>query len=426
MDKNGEKKGIKSGIWGATKGAVGGLAGGAVRGLANGSKKGNVLKNSVAGAQKQMQANQRFGNREENGYGFMDQMGDRARSAFSMKSRVETQEAKKAPIKRHDDALKKVADTRSQIEKRAIDKINEGGKGGEAAQKYLAAQRRLKELQENEQVREKEFKVARFTDDKKAQNAYDADVALAKSSINKSNYIDPETGVFDKKGYEEAVKSAVSKVNINDYSVAYKTEEEAEEAYKAAVKSKTDSIDRNLYATEEDYNKALKEASSTVNKDIYTKGYATEEEARAALGEAIQKQIGDVDTFKDAAVAEYVGLLDAEGKPKDAAITDMLAKLESEIREYNQTASAEVIRDSEGNIEMVKDFEGNMREYTRQIEQIDSAKIISDFKKFSDYVKSGEITQAQNKNAQKNIQIDAEIERIKRQTSGSGINDGKK
>lgn len=410
LNKDGVKKGTMAGVWGATKGAVGGLAGGAVRGLASGSKKGNVVKNSLAGAQKQMQVNQRFGNREESGYGFMDQMGDRARGAFSMKSRVEAQEAKKAPIKRHDDALKKVADTRSKIEDRALSKLKEsGGKGGAMAKEYDRQQQRLKDLQENNAVRSREFKAGRFTDDKKAQAAYDASVSLAKSSINKSNYIDPTTGTFDKNGYEQAVAAAVSKVNASDYSVAYKTEQEAQNAYKAAVKSKTDAVDRNLYATEDDYNAALQAAASTVNADIYIKGYATQEDADKALAEEINKQKAIISKAKDAAVAEYVAT------SGDGAITSMLATLETEISEYNVTASAEV-RDSNGNI--IKP--------TKQIQPIDSATIISDFQTFSDYVKSGEIKQAQDRNTQETIRIDAEIERIKRQTSGSGINDGKK
>jgi len=45
-----------------------------------------------------------------------------------MKSRTDAAEAIKAPIKRHNDALKKVEDTRSKIEKRAIDKINDDKK----------------------------------------------------------------------------------------------------------------------------------------------------------------------------------------------------------------------------------------------------------------------------------------------------------
>lgn len=410
LNKNNEKKGALAGAWGATKGVVGGFAGGAVRGLANGSKKGNVIKNSLAGAQKQMQVNQRFGNREESGYGFMDQMGDRARSAFSIKSRVETQEAKKAPIKRHDDALKKVADTRSKIEDRALSKLKEsGGKGGDMAKEYDRQQQRLKDLQENNAVRSREFKSGKFTDDKKAQAAYDASIALAKSSINKSNYIDPTAGTFDKKGYDEAVAAAISKVSASDYSVAYKTEQEAQDAYKAAVKAKTDAIDRNLYASEDDYNAALKAAASTVNQDIYIKGYATQEDADKALAEEINKQKAIISKAKDAAVAEYVAT------SGDGAITSMLATLETEISEYNVTAAAEV-RDSNGNI--IKP--------TKRIQPIDSATIISDFQTFSDYVKSGEIKQAQDRNTQELIQIDAEIERVKRQTSGSGINDGKK
>lgn len=146
LNKDGVKKGTMAGVWGATKGAVGGLAGGAVRGLANGSKKGNIVKNSLAGAQKQMQVNQRFGNREENGYGFMDQMGDRARGAFKAKSRVQVLEEEKAPIKRQNDMVSKIKSTEKSIKERALDKITNAGAGGAVAQTYLTKKRELEEL----------------------------------------------------------------------------------------------------------------------------------------------------------------------------------------------------------------------------------------------------------------------------------------
>jgi len=420
LNKNNQAKGTGAGIWGATKGLAGGIVGGAARGLANGSKKGNMIKNVSTGTKNQIKASQRFGNREEQGYSFATQMEDRARSMSGMKSRTDAAEAIKAPIKRHNDALKKVEDTRSKIEKRAIDKINEGGKGGAAAQNYLGAQRRLKELQENQAVREKEFKVAKFTDDKKAQEAYDADVELAKASINKSNYIDPTTGAFNKEAYDKAVDAAVSKVNAGDYSVAYKTEEEAHAAYKAAVKSKTDGIDRNMFATEDDYNKALTAAASTVNAEIYTKGYASAEEAQAALGAEIQKQIKAVDEAKDAAVAEYVALKDKDGNVADGAIVQMLKELQTDVIEYNKTASTEEIttRDENGHIVHTG--------ITRSIELASSEDIIKDFGAFSKEVKSGKINTAKNINATKIIEIDSEIERIKRQTANSGVNEGGK
>ena len=146
LNKDGVKKGTMAGVWGATKGAVGGLAGGAVRGLANGSKKGNVVKNSLAGAQKQMQVNQRFGNREENGYGFMNQMEDRARGTFKAKSRVQVLEEEKAPIKRQNDMVSKIKSTEKSIKERALDKITNAGAGGAVAQTYLTKKRELEEL----------------------------------------------------------------------------------------------------------------------------------------------------------------------------------------------------------------------------------------------------------------------------------------
>lgn len=456
LDKHGNKKGMGAGIWGATKGAVSGTLGGATRGLVNGAKKGNVLKNSIAGAKNQVKASQRFGNREENGYTFTDQMGDRLKSATGMRSRIETQEAKKAPISRHDTALKKVADTRSKIEDRAISKLKEnGGKGGIKAQIYDKEQQRLKDLQENNEVRSREFRVGRFKDDKQAQDeynkalenakasvsksnfiiqtpekldeagynaalkaaeasvepskfkdpktnqfdqdGYDAAVTLAKAAVNKSNFITPGVQQFDQAGYNAAVAKAASTVDASNYTVAYKSEAEAQNAYNQAVKAKTDAIDRNMFATDAEYDAALKEAAATVNKDIYIKGYETQAEAEDALAKEINSQKKIVSDAKDAAVEEYVA------NSGDGAIDSMLDILATEIREYNNTASADV-----------------------KINEIDKSAITSDFKAFSDYVKSGEIKQAQDRNTNKLIEINAEIDKIKRQQEGSGINDGKK
>lgn len=456
LNKNHQKKGVGAGILGAAQGFVSGAVGGATRGLVNGAKKGNVLKNATAGAKSQIQANQRFGNRQESGYGFATQMEDRARNISGMKSRLQVQEESKAPISRHDEVLKKIADTRSKIEDRAVSKLKEnGGKGGKKAQEYDKAEQRLKDLQENNEVRSREFRVGRFKDSKTAedeynkaiedakasvnksnfitqipekvdtvgykkaldaaeasvdknkfidsttnqfdQTGYDNAVALAQASVNKANFVTSATQQFDQAGYEAAIAGAVARVKASDYSVAYKTEAEAKQAYADAVKAKTDAIDRNMYATEADYNEALNKAAATVNEDMYIKGYATQEEADIALANEINSQKKIVSDAKDAAVEEYVE------NSGDGAIDSMLATLATEVTEYNKTASAE-----------------------RQVDKIDSAQIKSDFKGFSDYVKSGAVKQAQDKNTNDLIEINSEINRIKRQTDGSGINEGKK
>ena len=175
-----------------------------------------------------------------------------------------------------------------------------------------------------------------------------------------------------------------------------------------------------MYATEDDYNAALKAAAATVNADMYIKGYATQTEADKALGDIITEQMKTVNDAKDRAVYEYVA------NSGDGAIDSMLATLATEISEYNKTASAEVITEKKPDGTPVLDNNGNPKTYTRRIDEIKSADIKSDFKAFSDYVKSGEIKQAQDRNTNKLIEINSEIERIKRQQSGSGVNEGKK
>lgn len=469
LDKNGNKKGLGAGIWGATKGAVGGTIGGATRGLVNGGKKGNVLKNSIAGAKNQVKASQRFGNREENGYGFVDQVSDRIRSTTGMRSRTEMQETKKAPISRHDEALKKVADTRSKIEERALSKLEEnGGKGGVKAQTYDRAKQRLKDLQENNEVRSREFRVGKYKDEKIAQSEYEKAVrnaklsvdksrfitttpetldqarynealtaaeklvdknkflksdgtldqtrynnavTLAKASVNKSNFITPASQQFDQAGYDAAVAKAAESVDARNYTVSYKTEAEAQDAYNRAVREKTDAIDRNMFATDDEYNEALKEAAETVNKDMYIKGYETQAEAEEALAKEINSQKKVVTDAKDEAVREYVA------NSNDGAIDNMLDVLATEIHQYNTTAptTGEYI-DENGNVQTIK----------RHIDEIDKSSIKSNFEAFSEYVKSGEIKQAQDINTKELIRINTEINRIKSQQEGSGINDGKK
>jgi len=408
LGKDGEKKGIGHGIAGAAWGGIRGAVGGAVRGAYQGSKKGNVFKNSVQGAKDQIKSNRRYGNKQENGYTLADQAQDKFRSAFGMDSRVESLENKKAPITRHDDALKKVADTRSQIEKRAVEKITEGGKGGVKAQEYAAKEQRLKALQEDQSVRDKEFKVSRFTDDKTAQKAYEADVELAKASVNKSNFIDPTTGTFDQAGYEKAVTAAASKVNANDYSVAYKTDAEAQAAYNRAVADKKASINPDAFKDPTTgvidtvaYNKAVSDAEASVNPDMYKKGYTSQAEADEALGAEIQRLRKEADEAKDEAVAEYVASVD------DPAINSMLKTLETEMNEYNASATG-------GKDGRRISLEG----YSTDETAVDADAIKSSFSAFSKYVKGVGVQELQNANSAETIKLNAEIERIKRQQEG--------
>ncbi len=281
-----------AGIFGATKGAVSGVVGGAGRGIASGAKKGNMIKNVSAGAKNQIKASQRFGNREENGYGFMDQMGDRTRAAVGARSRTEMLENDKAPIKRQNDMVSKIKSTEKSIKERAIDKITNAGAGGIKAQTYLTKKRELEELK---------------TSDKK-------------------------------------VEEYMAKFNLN------------------------------------------------------------EQDAKNKLGEDIKNLTNEVDGLEGEAVQEYVQTLNAEGKVSDLAIENMIKQLEAELTYYNKN-------NSQSNQIDIKNILENIRQ---------------DYKGFTDTVKKGTVQDIENENKLKMAEIEAEIDRIKRQTSGSGINEGKK
>lgn len=402
LNKNGIAKGTAAGIWGATRGTLRGVVGGAARGIYQGSKKGNVLKNSIAGAKQQADANKKFGNREEQGYTLAHQIGDRARNLFSIDSRVATQEAKKAPIKRHDEALKHVTDTESKIKDRALSKIKEGGaksaEAKEAARELAAAEAELQALEDPTTAKSR-FKVGKYTDTDQAKKDYDAALLLAKSSINKANFID-SNGIFDQAGYDAACKAAVSKVNADDYAVAYNTDAEATAAYNAAVTNARNSINRNSYTTQADYEAACQKAENGVHRELFIKGYATEEAAQAALGSAIDKARSDLDNAQKSAVIAYVA---QEGTDADGTITTAISELDAYIKEYNKTA-----------------------ESTRRISEELAPRIQSNFKAFSDEIKTGSIRKAIDTNNAKTIEIDAEIDRIKRETENTGIDGGKK
>lgn len=150
VDKNGNRKGAWGGFTGAVSGAVTGVVGGATRGLVNGGKKGNVLKNSVAGAKKQFEVNRRFGNRAENSYGLGDQIGDRARAAVGAKSRNDLLEEQKAPMKRQQEIYRKQAKLNDEIREYAFKKA--GDKGYASFAEYSAMEGKLKRLQEDKDL----------------------------------------------------------------------------------------------------------------------------------------------------------------------------------------------------------------------------------------------------------------------------------
>ena len=298
LDKNGKEKGAVAGAWGAAQGFASGFVGGAARGLTNGAKKGNMIKNATAGAKNQIKANQRFGNRQENGYGLADQMGDRARNTFGAKSRVQVLEEAKAPLKRQNDMVSKIKSTEKSIKERALDKITNAGAGGIQAQTYLSKKRELEELK---------------TSDKKVQEY-------------------------------------MAKFNLS------------------------------------------------------------EQDAKNKLGEDIKTLTEKVDDLESKAVQEYVQTLKQDPNDPnkqvvaDGAIESMIKQLEAELKYYNEnnpeSTQINIIKSELANIR------GNYEAFTKKVK--------------------GDVQNIENNNKIKMAEHDADIEAIKRQTEGSGINEGKK
>lgn len=150
VNKNENKKGTWGAITGAATGAVRGVFGGATRGLVNGGKKGNVIKNSIDGAKKQIESNNRFGNRVENNYSLGDQIGDRARAAVGAKSRNDLLEEQKAPMKRQQEVYRRQAKLNDEIREYAFKKA--GDKGYASHAEYTALEGKLKRLQEDKDL----------------------------------------------------------------------------------------------------------------------------------------------------------------------------------------------------------------------------------------------------------------------------------
>ena len=154
VDPNAKHAGLKklaAGASGIAGGAIRGGLGGAGRGMWNGAKGGKGIadfnKNITAGARNQAKSNKKFGNRVENGYKPLDQLGDSARNAFGLPSRVEKIENEKAPIKRHQEALSALTKSNDAIREHAFKKAKDNGL--ESYARYAAAEGRLKRLQED-------------------------------------------------------------------------------------------------------------------------------------------------------------------------------------------------------------------------------------------------------------------------------------
>ena len=142
---------IASGTGGAALGAVTGVFSGAARGIFNGGQKGNVLKNTFAGAKNQVKASSRFGNRQENGYKLGHQIGDVARNVVGARSRIDDKEKEKKPYDKAAQARKDDKEYESKQHdhsfKEAIEKKKGNKKVRAAVASYNKSEQRVKDLE---------------------------------------------------------------------------------------------------------------------------------------------------------------------------------------------------------------------------------------------------------------------------------------
>lgn len=437
LGKNGEKKGLGAGIWGATKGAVGGFIGGAARGVYNGSKKGNSFKNFATGIKNQTEANKRFGNKEENGYGLGAQISDKVRSGFGVKSRTEVLENKKSPIKRQDEALKYITDTESSIKKRALEKLEEGSANDAqtkaAADIWSRKKTRVKDLDDPMSEARKEYQVGSVKDDAASKAAYQQELAAKKERIRTIDESQIAAGIqddslgVDKENFKMTIKepqydeAAHEKAKSQFMKTTGENEDgspilEFDKASWEAAKSQFVTTKESEIFDNQSYQKALQEArsrrvaeikqaeveriESEFAQNVQGYVYQSSEEAEMALAAAKNKAAEELDTAQKDVVAAYVA---HEGDP---AITQMVAELQAHIDGdsegnggYNSTASSD-----------------------RKL-NVDYQEIIQNFKGFSNKVKKdtvdGNYRSTINANAAEIINIDTEIDRIKRQTEGT-------
>lgn len=381
LNKNNQAKGTGAGIWGATKGLAGGIVGGAARGLANGSKKGNMIKNVSTGTKNQIKASQRFGNREEQGYSFATQMEDRARSMSGMKSRVETEEARKAPIKRQNDIFDKIYNSNKTQRDEAKKHVVEESKGRYSAE-YKEKAQRVRDLKEDAATKA-QFKVGKYRNQTEADSAYENAVQIAKDSVNRQNFMNPD-GTINENAYQAAQDRAANNVKKEDFDKQiskYATQEEADKAYREAQVKADHELDEIEKKAINDFLDNGEWDATKVNED------------------------GTIGGYKD--------------NGKDVRIQQLRAELKAEIDSYNKYASTDnqvekIDINADGDITVTK-----VNEITGQLETS-----IYTAKQFHDFAKAQAARKSEN-NA-KLTEIDGRIEAIKRQTANSGVNEGGK
>ena len=378
--------GIGGGLMGAARGATGGF----FRGAYNGAKKGNVVKNSFAGAKKQVASNKQFGNRQENGYTFGHQVSDRVRNLTGFSSRIEKLEDEKAPIKRRQAAYEKVSKAYNDIASEAEKQVEKGA--GRYSGEYESARKKLQNIKEDKDYA---TKVKSMANNQQYLSRYNA--------INNRTDL---TADEKKVQIRDLQNEMMANGNVNKATFKY-----AERA--SQIAARTD-------LTDEQKLLEMKNALNSVTAD--------------QVNEDLQLAEKDIKALKDKAVfdfitnGKYLGL-DENGQPiyeSNATIDRIRRELETDLTAYNKEENSNnklntsVIYAAMQNGEMfdalikgstVKDANGNVIvDYSQKDSNGYKINGISD-----------QISRARNEIEVRNVRQEA----IKRETSGSGIGEKK-
>lgn len=377
-------------VGGGLMGAARGTTGGFFRGAYNGAKKGNVVKNSFAGAKKQVASNKQFGNRQENGYTFGHQVSDRVRNLTGFSSRIEELENEKSPIKRRQSAYEKVSKAYNDIASEAEKQVEKGA--GRYSGEYESARKKLQNIKEDKDYA---TKVKSMANNQQYLSRYNA-------INNRTDLTADEKKVQIKDLQNEMMANG----NVNKATFKY-----AERA--SQIAARTDLTDDQKLLE-------MKNALNSVTAD--------------QVNEDLQRAEKDIKALKDKAVfdfitnGKYLGL-DENGQPiyeNNATIDRIRRELQTDLDAYNKEENSNnqlntsVIYNAMQNGEMfdalikgstVKDANGNVIvDYSQKDSNGYKINGISD-----------QISRARNEIEVRNVRQEA----IKRETSGSGIGEKK-
>lgn len=381
LDKNGNPLDPKKSKRGAILGGIRGGVTGVYRGAKSGYKDGSLIKNVQDGMDKQSTSSREFGNRMENNYGIKEQMSDRYLNVTGQKSRIAQKEEEKAPIERQSKMYDKVFQANKAMRDEAKKHVIEEGAGRYSGE-YKEAYTKARDLREDSTVKA-QFTVGKYTTKEAAYDAYVEAVKEARATVNRQNFVNVD-GTLNSSAYENACSQAASKIKQEDFTVSkYKTQQEAEEAYRKALAQ----ADANLDAAEK---KAINDYIDNGEWNEATNSYGDKDKK---IQQIQQELAADFDAYNLNATKEdrlnaiiATEEIDASGNVKNIF-------QEVELDEYGKPK-----RDGSGKLVVINKY---------------------DAKEFHKFAKAQ--AEKKSQNATKITAIDAEIEKIKRQTEGSGI-----